>query len=295
MLRGVLLFSVLFTVTIPVFLLFLLFGLPILLLPSPARIALRGPQIACGRLWIFLSTQIIRLFGIAPPRVEGGAMLDPQGQYLLLCNHASWTDIVVLLQLFGARMPFPRFLAKREMLWIPLIGIAIWMLDFPLLRRGRTGDSPERSARDRAAVARGCTRLGSGAFTLVIFPEGTRFTPAKHAAQQSPFCHLLRPRAGGVGVALEHLAGRLDGVVDVTIGYVDASLTYLDYLGGRGGPVRARVEILPVPDVVQGEREEERRQRLQEWLNALWQCKDGQLAAWRAQPPGTGIPRQGTV
>jgi len=299
MLRGLLLFSVLFLATIPVFLLFLLLGLPILLLPSPARIALRGPQVACGRLWILLSTRIVRLFGIPSPRIEGGASLDPQGQYLLLCNHTSWTDIMVLLQLFGARMPFPRFLAKREMLWIPLIGIAIWMLDFPLLRRSTAGDSPERSARDRAAVARGCRRLGSGAFTLVIFPEGTRFTPEKHAAQQSSYRHLLRPRAGGLGVALEHLGGRLDGVVDVTIGYANKGLNYLDYLGGRGGVVRARVDVLSPPGDLAAHDEAGRREVLQEWLNALWRRKDAQLETWQSAEgvsgSRAGVSRQGPV
>ncbi len=281
MLRGALLFGLFFLLTIPVFLLLLLFSLPILLLPAPARVALRGPQILCGRLWIFMVTRILERLGHPGPQVEQPLTLEPNGRYLILCNHVSWSDILVLLQLFGARMPFPRFLAKRQMLWIPLIGAAIWVLDFPLLRRSKAGDPPERAAADRAAVARTCRRLGSGAFSLVIFSEGTRFTAEKHRRQESPFRHLLRPRAGGLGIALEHLGTRLDGVVDVTIGYSDPQMTYLDYLGATRSTARARVELLAPPELPG--RGDADRQVLQEWLNARWQVKDALLARWAGE------------
>jgi len=281
MLRGALLFGLFFLLTLPVFLLLLIFSLPILLLPAPARVALRGPQILCGRLWIFMVTRILQLLGHPGPQIEQPLTLDPNGRYLILCNHVSWSDILVLLQLFGARMPFPRFLAKRQMLWIPLIGAAIWVLDFPLLRRSKAGAPPERAAADREAVARTCRRLGRGAFSLVIFPEGTRFSAEKHRRQESPYAHLLRPKAGGLGVALEHLGTRLDGVVDVTIDYSDAEMTYLDYLGTTRSMARARVELRPVP--AGACRDEASREALLAWLNALWAEKDARLEAWSAE------------
>lgn len=120
MLRGIVLFVILFVGTVPIFLLLLLFGLPPLLFPESVRVTLRGPQLLCGRAWITMCLAGFRLFGVSAPEVEGEVRLNAQGRYLLLSNHASWTDIVVLLQLFGPRMPFPRFLAKREMLWFRL-------------------------------------------------------------------------------------------------------------------------------------------------------------------------------
>jgi hypothetical protein len=48
------------------------------------------------------------------------------------------------------------------------------------------------------------------------FVEGTRFTPAKHAAQQSPYKHLLKPKAGGLALALHVLGDRFDSLLDVT-------------------------------------------------------------------------------
>jgi len=250
MLRGIVLFVILFVGTVPIFLLLLLFGLPPLLFPESVRVTLRGPQLLCGRAWITMCLAGFRLFGVSAPEVEGEVRLNAQGRYLLLSNHASWTDIVVLLQLFGPRMPFPRFLAKREMLWVPLIGIAIWLLDFPLLRRSTRVSSPERAARDRTAVARTCRRLGSSPFTLVIFPEGTRFTRAKQRTQQSPFESLLRPRAGGAWVAMKYSGEHLDGVIDVTIAYSPQDLTYIDYLSGKGR-ARVHVDLISPPEMLQ--------------------------------------------
>jgi len=286
MIRGAMVFLILFFGTVPIFLLFMLFGLPIMLLPAPGRIALRGPLVACGRLWICFSTSVLRLSGIPIPECDGNAALADDGQYLLLCNHRSWTDIMVLLQLFGPRMPFPRFIAKREMLWVPLIGLAIWMLDFPLVRRSAKRAGVERSERDREEVARGCRRLGSGPFTLVIFPEGTRFTPGKRQHQQSPYRHLLMPRSGGLGVALEHLGQRLDEVVNVTIGYDAPQLSYWDYLCGRSGRVRVQIERFPVPQRLLGLEGEVGRQVLQEWLRGVWSEKEKCLQGWCDQSGG---------
>jgi len=286
MIRGVIVFTLLVLGTAPIFGLFLLCGLPILLLPAPGRIALRGPLILCGRLWIYFSTGVLRLFGIPAPEVAGDARLASDGRYLLLCNHRSWTDIMVLLQLFGPRMPFPRFIAKREMLWVPFIGLAIWMLDFPLVRRSAKTSDPVRAAHDREAVARGCRRLGSGPFTLVIYPEGTRLSPDKQRKQQSPYRHLLLPRSGGIGVALEYLGPRLDGVLDVTIGYADPRLSYWSYLCGRGGKVRAQIERYPVPRRLLDLEGEAGREVLQEWLGSVWQAKDLRLQHWREMNDG---------
>ena len=47
--------------------------------------------------------------------------------------------------------------------------------------------------------------------------EGTRFTPAKHRAQASPYRHLLKPKAGALALALNAMGERCRALVDVTI------------------------------------------------------------------------------
>ena len=52
---------------------------------------------------------------------------------------------------------------------------------------------------DLEATRRSCERFATRPTSIMNFVEGTRFTPAKHTGQDSPYTHLLRPRAGGAG------------------------------------------------------------------------------------------------
>ncbi|HNJ45508.1 MAG TPA: acetyltransferase, partial [Ottowia sp.] len=132
--------------------------------------------------------------------------LSRQAWYLVICNHQSWVDILVLQRSLQGRAPFLKFFIKRELIWVPLVGLVWWALDFPFLRR-RGGAS---GAQDLATARAACARFRALPTSVMSFVEGTRFTPAKQQAQQSPFRHLLRPKAGGVMSALEVLGDRLE-------------------------------------------------------------------------------------
>ena len=51
------------------------------------------------------------------------------------------------------------------------------------------------------------------------FLEGTRFTAAKHAKQESPYRYLLKPKAGGIAFVLAAMDGKIEKMVNVTIAY----------------------------------------------------------------------------
>ncbi|HYJ99763.1 MAG TPA: 1-acyl-sn-glycerol-3-phosphate acyltransferase, partial [Burkholderiaceae bacterium] len=68
--------------------------------------------------------------------VQGVAALHPRGWYLVTSNHQSWVDILVLQRIFHGRVPFLKFFLKRELIWVPVIGLAWWALDFPFMSRG---------------------------------------------------------------------------------------------------------------------------------------------------------------
>ena len=57
------------------------------------------------------------------------------GHYLVLANHQSWVDILVLQKVFNRRIPLLRFFLKRQLFWVPLLGLAWWALDFPFMGR----------------------------------------------------------------------------------------------------------------------------------------------------------------
>jgi 1-acyl-sn-glycerol-3-phosphate acyltransferase len=131
-------------------------------------------------------------------------VLEAKGHYLVLSNHQSWVDILILQKVFNRRIPFMRFFLKQQLIWVPMLGLAWWALDFPFMQRhtkSQLQKRPELAGQDIAATRKACEKFLGKPVSIMIFPEGTRFTPAKHAQQQSPFQHLLKPKSGGMAYA----------------------------------------------------------------------------------------------
>ena len=104
------------------------------------------------------------LFAGMPVRLEGRENL-PAGQCIVVANHASYLDGVVMTAALPARFGF---VVKREMNGVPLAGL--------LLRRIGT-EFVDRFNRHKGGTdARRVLRTASSGHSLVFFPEGT-FTP----------------------------------------------------------------------------------------------------------------------
>ncbi len=216
-------------------------------------------------------------------QVEGELQLD--GHYLVLANHQSWVDILVLQRLLNRRIPLLRFFLKRQLFWVPLLGVAWWALDFPFMGRytpRQIAKNPALAGRDIQATRRACEKFRAIPVAIMNFVEGTRFTPAKHAAQNSPYRHLLKPKSGGVAFVLDAMGRGLHGMLDVSIAYPAGVPSVLDLLANRVPEVRVRVRQRPIPDeLMTGDYQNDRafRVHFQHWMNALWQDKDADLAA----------------
>jgi len=114
------------------------------------------------------------------------------------------------------------------------------------------------------------------------FAEGTRFTPAKHRAQASPYRHLLKPKAGALALALNAMGEKFNSLIDVTIVYPAGIPTFWQFLCGRVPRVAVHVRELPIPPEFCGAdyaRDPAFRVHFQKWLGSLWQEKDGQIEA----------------
>lgn len=74
------------------------------------------------RLWLACNALVIRLTTRIDWQVEDDTRLRKEGWYLIISNHMSWTDIVVLGHLFRDRLPVPKFFMKHELIYIPLLG-----------------------------------------------------------------------------------------------------------------------------------------------------------------------------
>ncbi len=217
-------------------------------------------------------------------QIEKDVQLSLQGRYLMICNHQSWVDTTVN-QYFGlTRMPLTRFFTKWELIFIPFVGQAFKILGFPMMKRHskeQIAKNPELKTRDLAEARKACEQLLSQPFTLLNYLEGTRFTPEKHQQQQSPYQHLLKPKAGGLALALNILGDQIDALVDMTIVYPDGIPEYRHFWLGEVSRIAVHVRKIEIPDWVHGgnyEDDPEYRERFQQWLAQRWQEKDQLIA-----------------
>jgi len=238
--------------------------------------------------WIGFNSWLFDRLTATRIEVDGLPDEDMTGQMLVVCNHQSWVDIPVLQKLFNRRLPLLRFFLKSQLIWVPLLGLAWWALDFPFMKRytrAQIERRPELAGRDIAATRRACARFRDIPVAIVNFAEGTRFTRAKHAAQDSPYKHLLKPRAGGMAFTLDAMGDTLDTLIDVTIAYPDGRPSLADLFANRIGEIRVRVRRLPIPEQLRGgdyQNDPAYRRGIQEWVNQLWREKDEALAALHA-------------
>jgi 1-acyl-sn-glycerol-3-phosphate acyltransferase len=183
-----------------------------------------------------------------------------------------------------------RFFLKRQLFWVPLLGLAWWALDFPFMGRytpRQVARNPALAGKDVATTRRACEKFRDIPVAIMNFVEGTRYTPAKHVAQGSPYRHLLKPKSGGVAFVLDAMGQGLHSILDVTIAYPAGRPTMVDLLAGRIAGVRVHLHQRAIPaDLLHGDYQADRafRVRFQQWMNALWAEKDATLEAMLAAP-----------
>lgn len=221
--------------------------------------------------------------------IRGLDQLDLQQSYLLVANHQSWTDIMVLQKVLNRRVPFARFFLKQELIWVPVMGVCWWVLDFPFMKRyskEKLAKHPELKGRDKQTTMDRCKKLQGTPVTMMNFLEGTRFTPVKHDQQQSPYQNLLKPRSAGASYALSVLADSLDRLLNVTIVYPEGKSGYLDFLAGRTPKIIVDIQVQEISrDLREGDYENDAafRQRFQAWVGQIWADKDATIARIKAE------------
>ncbi len=240
--------------------------------------------------WIGVNSAMMGAFTRTRFQADMPATLERDGHYLVLANHQSWVDILVLQKVFNRRIPLLRFFLKRSLFWVPVLGLAWWALDFPFMgrySRKQIARNPELGRRDMEATRRACARFRDIPVAVMNFVEGTRFTRAKHDGQGSPFRHLLKPKSGGVAFVLDAMGQGLHALLDVTIVYPGGIPSMLDLMADRVPEVQVLVRERPIPaELVAGDYQGDRafRARFQQWMNGMWQQKDEDIARLLADP-----------
>lgn len=239
---------------------------------------------AIAETWIWVNCLWMKAVGHTRWTVSGTDGFDAKGWYLVSSNHQSWVDILVLQWVFNRRIPLLKFFIKHELIYVPIIGLAWWALDFPFMKR-RGGASAQK---DLETARKACEKYKVIPTSVISFMEGTRFTQRKHDQQHAPYTHLLKPKTGGVGMALETMGELFDCLVDVTIVYPHGVPTFTDLLTGRLEEVVVTVRREPIPKtlLVGADGRPAERTKIQAWINGLWQAKDAEIAEILARAPG---------
>ena len=239
--------------------------------------------------WISCNSGWMKLTQKTKWDVQGLDDLNYNGWYLVVSNHQSWVDIFVLQHLLNRRIPFMKFFLKRELIWVPVMGLAWCALDFPFLRRHSAEylkKHPQQKRKDFETTRLYCEKFVNMPTSVMNFLEGTRFTQSKHDRQESPYQYLLRPKAGGIALALSVLGDKFNSLLNIPIVYPDVIPTFWEFLCGKLQRVIVRVQNIEIPKhLLRGDYEGDNNFRVafQLWVQQLWHEKDLQIQLLRKE------------
>ncbi|MBL4764502.1 MAG: acyltransferase [Colwellia sp.] len=241
--------------------------------------------------WVVMNTLNQKLFTKVEIQITGLEELNRKDWYLVLANHQSWVDIVVLQRALHGQIPFLKFFLKKELIYVPILGLAWWALDFPFMKRYSQSflrKNPHLRGKDLETTRKACAKFKHKPVSVMSFIEGTRYTQEKHDKQNSPFNHLLKPKAAGIAFVLDAMGEHLNTIVDVTIYYPEGIPTFVDFLCGRVKNVQVEIHATEITEELTGDYFNDRSYKIyfQKWLTQFWHDKDVRLNNMMQKPTG---------
>jgi 1-acyl-sn-glycerol-3-phosphate acyltransferase len=126
-------------------------------------------------------------------KVEGAPL--PEGCHIALWKHSSSWETMAMMVVFPRQV----WVLKRELLWLPVVGVAVWQMHAIAINR-RAGHSAVAQV-----IEQGKDRLAEGDW-VIIFPEGTRML-AGETRRYGVSGALLASETGKLIVPVAHNAG----------------------------------------------------------------------------------------
>ncbi|MFB1015045.1 MAG: acyltransferase [Alteromonadaceae bacterium] len=232
--------------------------------------------------WVAVNTQIQKTFTKTKINVTGLDELSLAEWYLVISNHQTWVDILVLQRILHNKIPFLKFFLKKELIYVPFLGLAWWALDFPFMKRYSQAflkKNPSLKGEDLKTTRKACAKFKYKPVSVMNFIEGTRFTDEKHNKQQSPYSQLLKPKAGGIAFVLDAMGEHLNKIVNVTIYYPEGIPSFSDFILGKVNQIEVNVETMVIKENLKGDYFNDRATKIhfQKWVNQIWRDKELKL------------------
>jgi len=147
--------------------------------------------------------------------------------------------------------------------------------------------NPQLAGKDLETTRIACEKFKTIPVSVFNFMEGTRFTPEKHARQESPFVNMLKPKAGGAAFVLGSMGEQMQTLIDINIIYPDDNhKSPWDLCCGRINKIVVDVRKIDIPAEFLGKdyaNNPEFKSNFQTWLNDLWFEKDQLITKLKKQ------------
>ncbi|WP_269620547.1 acyltransferase [Zhongshania sp. BJYM1] len=250
-------------------------------------------SIEIANLWVGFNNLLLTVVNDIQWDVQGAEGLNPKDWYFVTCNHQSWADILVAQKVLFRKIPMLKFFLKQQLIWVPVIGLAWWALDFPFMKRYSAAEiekNPALKGKDLETTRNACEKFKYTPVTVFNFMEGTRYTPDKHAAQESPYHYLLKPKAGGAAFVLGAMGDQLHTLLNITISYPSDDRSFWHFLSGQIKKVVVRIEKQTIPPQFLNRdylSDQQFREQFQQWVSELWLQKDQLLVQLHGKPEST--------
>ena len=230
------------------------------------------------KLWVALNSTIFKLVLPTKWDYSEACDLDDQTWYMLIANHKSWLDILVLHTVFSRKIPHLKFFMKSSLIWIPIAGQVCYVLNYPMIKRNKIF-----APQNRKYLAEACQKLRSQPTTVTNFIEGTRFTPEKHTKTKSKFENLLPPKTGGVAAIVNEIT-EINTIIDTTI-YYKGNGSMWDFISGQIPSIKLRYNLRAIDEKWRGDyyKDKEYRNRLNNNIDNIWQEKSLTLKSLEAE------------
>jgi 1-acyl-sn-glycerol-3-phosphate acyltransferase len=283
-LRGVITLGLLVIVTLVNAVMICLSWLVTLPLPGKYRFHVRKIINQFPFIWVGMNNFIFKCLLPTRFHLDIPKQLSREKWYLIIANHQSWVDILLLYKAFNLKTSMLKFFLKRELLWLlPIVGFACYTMHFPFLVRHskkHLRKDPESRWKDIQTTQKACEKFKIVPASVINFAEGTRFTAEKQQRKRSDYQYLLKPKVAGIALVLSSMEKCLSGILDVTIKYSSLKPTFWKFISGQVAGIDVYARLLPIPKSFIGDYYQDRsfRKQLQQSFNDIWATKDAFLS-----------------